>query len=230
MSKILKLELKKFNLIRKIWGVIIANLVIMFFLITLIITSRIDDELAMENYTIAFQMVSTLVGATFIIFASVLHAKTVIEEYKNKTITLLFMYPISRKKLIFAKLFLVVVFTFLSIVLSDIFQEVILYILNMKYQFIHDQLTRPMIYHNLLNVVMYAFAAAGMALIPLFFGMLKKSVPATIVTSLIIVSIVYSNNGGMSLLNIIIIPIILAIIGIFIAFFTFRNIEHIDVA
>lgn len=229
MLKILKLEMKKFNMKGKITGFIIANLVITFFVMLLIFGSRAENDVELQNFSMSFQMVNTLVGATFIIFSSVLLAKTVIEEYKNKTITLLFMYPINRKKLIFAKLFIVVAFTFSAIVLSDIFQELVLYIMNALYQFIPEQLTRAMIYDNLINIIMYAFAASGMALIPLFFGMLKKSVPTTIITSIIIVSIVYSSNGEMSLLNIIIIPVILGIIGIFIAYLSFSNIEHIDV-
>lgn len=230
MSKIITLEMKKFNIKGKIKGFLIANLAILFFVLVLIFESRVDEELAFENYRMSFQMINAMVGATFIIFASVLLAKTVIGEYKNKTITLLFMYPVNRKKLIFAKLFIIVAFTFSAIVLSDIFQEFALYIMNMLYSFIPDQLTRALLYDNLLNIIMYAFAASGMALIPLFFGMLRKSVSATIITSIIIVSIVYSNDGERSLLNIIIIPIILGIIGIFVAYLSFRNIEHIDVS
>ena len=74
-----------------------------------------------------------------------------------------------------------------------------------------------------------ALASSGMGLIPLYFGMRKKSVPATIVSAILIVSIVCSNNGGYSLSNIIAIPIALSIVGVFIAYLSIRNIEHVDV-
>ncbi|UZM99759.1 ABC transporter permease subunit [Lysinibacillus sp. MHQ-1] len=43
-------------------------------------------------------------------FAATLIAKLIIGEYKFKTITLAFMYPVSRKKLIAAKLAIVMIF------------------------------------------------------------------------------------------------------------------------
>ena len=68
-----------------------------------------------------------------------------------------------------------------------------------------------------------------MALIPLYFGMKKKSAPVTIISSLLIVAIVCSNNNGLSLGSIIAVPITLAVVGALIAYLTIRNIEHIDV-
>ena len=53
------------------------------------------------------------------IFASTLIAKLIIGEYKFKTITLAFMYPISRKKLMVAKLAIVMLFTFSMIIISN---------------------------------------------------------------------------------------------------------------
>ena len=50
-----------------------------------------------------------------------------------------------------------------------------------------------------MTIVINALASTGMGLIPLYFGMRKKSVPATIVSAVLIVSIVCSNNGGYSL-------------------------------
>ena len=68
-----------------------------------------------------------------------------------------------------------------------------------------------------------------MSLIPLFFGMRKYSVPATIISSILIVVLVCSNYNGLSLNDIIVIPISLACIGLFIAYLSIRNIEKVDV-
>ncbi|MFJ7731678.1 ABC transporter permease [Lysinibacillus sp. NPDC097231] len=53
-------------------------------------------------------------------FASVLIAKLVIEEYKNKTILILFSYPVSRKKIFVSKLILIAFLTFITMMLSNI--------------------------------------------------------------------------------------------------------------
>ncbi|UED80543.1 hypothetical protein FH508_0001205 [Lysinibacillus sp. CD3-6] len=79
------------------------------------------------------------------------------------------------------------------------------------------------------SVLMNAVAASSMALIPLYFGMKKYSVPTTILSSLLIVMVVSTNTGAFSLNDIIVIPITLAIIGIVIAYLAIRNIEKVDV-
>lgn len=76
---------------------------------------------------------------------------------------------------------------------------------------------------------MYAVAASGMALIPLYFGMKKYSIPSTIITSILIVVLVTSNNGGFSLNDIFVIPLSLALIGLVIAYLAIRNIDRIDI-
>ena len=75
---------------------------------------------------------------------------------------------------------------------------------------------------------MNAIAASGMALIPLYFGMRKYSISTTIISSILIVLLVSSDNGGFSLNDIIVIPISLAFIGISVAYFAIRNIEKVD--
>lgn len=229
MLKLMKLEMKKVKMWRNIKGAIISNIVIIALLAMMIFASKKEGGIEFTSLDFTFSMVNTMVKATFIIFASVLIARFIIEEYKSNTITVLFMYPINRKKLIIAKLLIVILFTFISIVLSNIFIDFVLCIINNFYNFTPDKLTNSLIISNFMTIVINALASIGMGLIPLYFGMRKKSVPATIVSAVLIVSIVCSNNGGYSLSSIIAIPIALSIIGVFIAYLSIRNIEHIDV-
>jgi len=227
--KLMKLEMKKNKVGGNIKGVIIANLVIIGLLLIMIFGSIKDGSMEFTSFNFTFSMVDTMVKATFIIFASALLARIVIEEYKNDTITLLFMYPINRKKLIIAKLLIVVLFTFISIILSNIFIDFVLCITNSFYNFIPDKLTTALIVNNFKAISINALASTGMGLIPLYFGMRKKSVPATIISAILIVSIICSDNGGYSLSNIIAIPITLSIMGVCIAYLAIRNIEQADV-
>jgi ABC-type transport system involved in multi-copper enzyme maturation permease subunit len=227
--KLMKLEIKKVKMGGYIRGALIANLVIIALLALLIFASRSEGDVEFTSFAFTFSIVDTMVKATFIVFAAVLIARFIIEEYKSNTITVLFMYPINRKKLIVAKLLIVVLFTFISIVISNIFIDFTLYIINNFYNFIPDKLSVSLILTNFMNICINALACTGMGLIPLYFGMRKKSVPATIVSSILIVSIVCSNNGGYSLSNIIAVPITLSIIGVFITYLSIRNIEHVDV-
>jgi hypothetical protein len=229
MLKLIKLELKKIKMGVYIKGTLIANLVMIGILLIILIGSKSEGEVAFDNYNFAFMLLSSLVKATFIVFASVMLSKLVVEEYKTGTITLLFMYPINRKKLLWAKLIIVSVFTFVSTFLTNIFIDCVFISINHFYEFIPDKLTNAILINNFISISMNSLTSSCMALIPLYFGVKKKSVPVTIVSSLLIVAIVCSNNNGLSLGSIIAVPITLAIIGALIAYLTIRNIEHIDV-
>lgn len=230
MFKLMKLEMKKFKVAGYIKGAIIANLVIIGIMIAGILISKSEGELILNNYNFAFQMVDSSVKATFIIFASVLLSKLIIEEYKNGTMTLLFMYPINRKKLIVSKLIIVLIFTFVAIFLSNIFIDGTLIAINSFTNFIPDEITKEILSNAIISINTSAVTSAFMSLIPLYFGMRKKSVPTTIISSILIVTVMCSNANGFSLSSIVIIPIIFSFVGAFIAYLSIRNIEHVDVS
>lgn len=230
MIKLIKLEMKKCKIKGYIKGAVIANLIILAVLVVTNYSSKYEIEPAMENYTMAFSIIDAIVRATFIIFASVLISRLIIDEYKNKTITVLFMYPINRKKLIIAKLIIIVIFTFISIIISNVFLEFSFCFFDKIFHFISDKLTFDTILKNGVTIVIYAFTASCMSLIPLYFGMRKKSVSATITSSIMIIFIVCSNNGEFSLNSIITIPLSLAAIGVLIGYLSIKNIEHVDVS
>lgn len=209
-------------------GVIIANLVLLGFLMLLVtLDSKASSQFSEHNFGLT--ITEFLIRDTFMIFASVLLVKLVIEEYKKKTITVLFLYPINRKKLLIAKLIIVGIFTFCSIIVSNIFVNGLFYLCNMYFNFVPAQLTMEIIMKQAIQIIVYALATVGISFIPLYFGMKKKSVSTTIISSVILTSIIGSYNNGYSLSSIIFIPISLATIGIFITYLSFRNIEHIDV-
>lgn len=229
MFKLIKLEMRKFRLSGLIKGVLLANLIILFFLLLIGYGEKYTGEIAFSGYQMAFGLIDNLVRLTFMIYASVLMGTIVIEEYKNKTITVLFLYPVSRKKIITAKLIIVAVFAFVSIIFSVLFIGGCLLLADSFNDLIPGTLEIGILTKELSRTAANAFAAAGISLIPLYFGMRKKSVSTTIVSGVIIASIICSNSNGFSLSSIIAIPMSLAAIGILIAYLGMRNIEHTDV-
>lgn len=228
MLNLMRLEIKKFKLKSYINGAILANFVILGFMLLILFISKVEGSTDFENYQEALSVIDSFVRATFIIFASTLIAKLIIGEFKSKTITTLFMYPISRKKLIAAKLAIIILFTFCSIIISNLFVTSVFCFISERYHLLPDTLTASMITQLIPSVFMNAIAASGMSLIPLYFGMRKYSISTTIITSLLIVMVVSSNNGGFSLNDIIVIPLSLAVVGISVAYFAIRNIEKVD--
>jgi len=228
MFKLIKLEIKKFK-IDLLKGTIIANIIILMFVVTAAFLSKASKEISFTDYNSMFLGISTYVRPVFIIYSAVLISKLIIGEYKNKTINIMFMYPIKRKKIMISKFLIVLIFCFTTLLLSTIFLDLSMYCINSFSHFFNDTLTMTQIVSNLTNIIVYSIAFAFISLIPVYVGLKRKSASATIVTAIILSSALSSGSNGYSLSSIIIIPTILAIIGVVIAYISIKDIEKVDV-
>ncbi|MBY0597079.1 ABC transporter permease [Bacillus bingmayongensis] len=228
MLQLIKLEMKKSKLGWYIKGAIIANIVMIAMLFFVSYMSQIEGDVELGNPQGILLMASAMVRGTFIVFAGVLIAKLVIEEYKNKTILLMFSYPISRKKIIASKLLITAMLTFVTVLLSNIFVIGIFFTLNSYMLVIPNTITVAELIQEGIKVIPFAMAAAGSGLIPLYFGMRKYSVPTTIVSSLLVVMIACQSQPEFSLATFLPLQLALAAIGIMIAYYGIRNIEKED--
>lgn len=211
-------------------GVVITNLAILAFMILITYLDTSENGGEFKSYADMFAVGYTFIKAAFIIFASVVLSKLVIDEYKNNTITLLFMYPISRKKLMTAKIIIVFLFTTVNVFVSAVLLNVVMVGINSFTHVIPGQLDLSMIPSELIRISADAVYAAGISLIPLFFGMRKKSVPATIVTAVLIVSLLSSGSNNFQLGNQVGVSLGLALVGAIIAYLSIRNVEQKDIA
>ncbi|MBC6974709.1 ABC transporter permease [Bacillus sp. Xin] len=228
MLQLIKLEMKKFKLGWYIKGAVIANIVMVAMLFFVSYMSQIEGDVELGNPQGILLMASAMVRGTFIVFAGVLIAKLVIEEYKNKTILLMFSYPINRKKIIASKLLITAMLTFVTVLLSNIFVIGIFFTLNSYMLVIPNTITVAELIQEGIKVIPFAIAAAGAGLIPLYFGMRKYSVPTTIVSSLFVVMIACQSQPEFSLATFLPLQLALAAIGTIIAYYGIRNIEKED--
>ncbi|HDR6318817.1 TPA: ABC transporter permease [Bacillus thuringiensis] len=228
MLRLMKLEMKKFKLGWYVRGAIIANIAILALLIFTSIVSQIEGDPEMRDPQMVLLMASTLVRATFIIFGSVLIARLIIGEYKNKTILLMFSYPINRKKMMVSKLVITATLTFITVILSNILVVGVFFGIDSYFSILPNSFTVDQLKQEGINLVPLAVATAGISLIPLYFGMRKRSVPTTIVSSLIVVSIAM-NSTTFSVATFLPLQLALAAIGVAIAYYGIKNIEREDV-
>lgn len=227
MLNLIKLEIKKFKLMSTIKGVLISILVIAAFMCLITLTPKNIDKPFKDFGDIVF-IVDTFVRTVFIVYASVILSKLVISEFKNKTMNLMFMYPIKRKKILASKLIIVSIFTFMSIVIGNIVIGTALFIMN-KYINFAPEATLQVMNNNIITILVNAIAASGIVLIPLFWGMRKKTTASTIIPSIIIVSLVCSNGNDFSLSKILPVTLSIGAIGVLIAYLTIKNIENVDI-
>ena len=229
MLRLMKLEMKKFKLGWYVRRAIIANIAILALLIFTSIVSQIEGEPEMRDPQMVLLMASTLVRATFIIFGSVLIARLIIGEYKNKTILLMFSYPINRKKMMVSKLAITATVTFITVILSNILVVGVFFGIDSYFSILPNSFTVDQLTREGINLVPLAIATAGISLIPLYFGMRKRSVPTTIVSALIVVSIAINNNPMFSTATFLPLQLALAAIGVVIAYYGIKNIEKEDI-
>ncbi|HBU84812.1 MAG TPA: ABC transporter permease [Paenibacillus sp.] len=230
LLKLIQLELRKHRFARNFRTAGIAVLVLILFLFLIGYTDLGAEDYAFADYSVSFMLIDTFARAVFIIFGGALIAKLIISEYRNKTMNVMFTYPIKRHKIIAAKLIIVFVFTFMMILLTDVLMGALLVAVNHFYDFIPDTLTIRDAWVLLLKYVVSSLSAAGMALIPLFFGMRKHSVTTTLVSSILLVMVVCSgfNGPSFSINTIIVIPLTLGAIGIWVASLSMFSLETKD--
>ncbi|WP_335582132.1 ABC transporter permease [Paenibacillus yonginensis] len=225
----MKLEMRKFRLKSYIYAALIANAVIFILMCTFSLNAEMRENFPIMNYESMFSVLDLLVRGTYIIFAAVLLARLVVEEFRSKSITVLFMYPINRKKLMAAKLLVIILFIFLADVLTNLVVGLGFYIFNQFASVITEPLTLFLVVKTLVTIIMSAVATSFLSLIPLYFGMRKHSVAATIVSSFLVVMIVCQTVDGFSLYSIVAIPVGMALLGAAIAYLSIRNVERDDV-
>ena len=218
---LIKLEYKKAKISVK--SVAITNIILVALLMITVYLAKTEGDLPIYDYNTMFEFDGLMVRAVFLVFTAVIISRVMISEYTNKTINIMFMYPIKRMKIMVSKVILILSFSFLSMFLSSIFVNICIYIMN-KFIYIFDErLTLEIISNGLVNTLIFSLIFSFISLIPMFVGMKKKSTVATIVTSVIVLSIL--GNGAQES---IIITTTMSVIGIIASYLSIRNVENAD--
>lgn len=232
MLKLIQLEWQKNNLSHYLKGVVICMVAI--YAAVVLMTLGTQGESEPMDYAEFMSLTDILIRITFIIFASVILSRLVIEEYKSKMIQVLFTYPQQRKKMMQAKLLIVYVFCFFSILVTTLMINLLTYFLNPILGLFDAPVRINEMAATLPSTLLNAFMIAGISLIPLIFGMRKKSTASTITSAVIIGFLVNAtvSDGGSSasLFQFIAIPIILCLLGLLLGYLSFYKIDQNDVA
>ncbi|XCP86993.1 ABC transporter permease [Roseburia hominis] len=199
MAHLIKLELKKFGITRNIIVTLAAILFSILFITVSLVDSMKDPEQTKDTFESTFLVIGLLMSFIFIVYSSVLTARLIIGEYNQRTITIMFSYPLNRRQLIASKLIIIMVYTAISItigyiccsgyiILADKYFDM----LDGVFQISFFQIWIPM-------AVITVIVCTILSLWPFIIGMIRKSVPATIVTSLFVIvfrQVIISKNAS----------------------------------
>lgn len=233
MMKLMKLEWKKNHLSKYFKTTLIATVLI--FLITAFMAKMAQNqgELMFTNFNSYMSFVNIIIRVVFVIFSAILLSRLVIDEYKNKTLQVLFTYPVNRKKVIQSKLMLIMGFCFVSILFSTIVISLLTFMVNPKLELFPQLLELGDVINTFPTIITISIMTACLSLIPLYFGMKKKSSSTTItwgvIIGLLVNATVSDGAATVNMVQLLVIPGILALVGLTIVYFTFRHIESQDI-
>ncbi|WP_316568872.1 ABC transporter permease [Neobacillus sp. YIM B06451] len=187
MIKLIGLEWKKLKRLSVISEVIIYWLILMFMPLLLI---KIAMPVLGQSYAAAIEHLNLNIQMGLVLFGGSLISQVFIDEYKNKTISLAFGYPISRKKLFMAKVLFISLFVFLAAMISFILTGLTTYLLDQIFPFINGQPTNSDMITFFSSMISGSLLITLISFIPLFFfGILKRGTISTVICSILVMNL-----------------------------------------
>ena len=198
MIKLLKLELKKQNIRTYIISSIIVSIVMLGFLFLFAYAPQIDSNdkdlsffAGYKNIISLFSMFNMFV---FAVLGSVMYSKFIVEDYMDNKLILLFSYPIPRKKVLLSKIMLIGGFVILAMILSLLFNFVTFISLDYFLKWMNDSFSMAFFVELIEKSILMTISAFCVSFFACALGFIKKSVPTTIVSAMILGSML-SNSG-----------------------------------
>lgn len=181
MTRLMKLELKKISLKKYVLFSIIGFFICMFF----IFVGLTDSSAKAYDYELSFSMIGLIFCFYYIILFAVLVAAYIVDEYTHKTILVMFSCPVDRRKLILAKLLLITALVMTSMMIGYICCGVFIVCVDKYLNLVAGGFQLSLLSRWIPTAVkaMIMFGCFGMW--TFIVGMIKKSVPMTIVSAII---------------------------------------------
>lgn len=194
MRNLIALELKRnhlrpYNIAVLICGVTMLGFQYLMAAIPYMDPTEPDAEL-FSQYPFLMGITCLVCMAIFSILSAVMASRFVVEEYSGKRAILLLSYPISRKKVLCAKLMLVFAYTVGAMLLCGAMVQAVFFLTESLFPICSNQLTIKAILQSLGFLLCCSVLAGLLGVVSLWFGFRKKSVSVTIVASVILATLV----------------------------------------
>lgn len=197
MIKLIKLELKRNNIRTYLLASAVSCIVLLGFIYLIANAAQLEDssarEIAFRSYTNIFRLIGIISLVIFSIMSATMYSKLIIGEYTGKRAALLFSYPVSRSKILLAKLLLVFVFTSVSMLICTAIPYIVFSITeSVSPIVVQDVMTIGLIQDALRTLCVSILALGGIGIVSLRIGFIQKSVPTTLISALLL-SAIYGN-------------------------------------
>ena len=194
INRLLLLEIKRNSLRPYYIAVFISDLCLLGFIYLMAAIPKIDpydsDTELFNSYSFIIGLTMVVMMGIFIIVSATVASKVIVDEYREKKAMLLFLYPISRKKIMGAKIILVFIFTFVLMLLSGACIFTTFIITESIYPICIDAITMELVIRSIIDLISYAAIAGCCGIVSSWIGFMKKSPIGTVIASCIIMIIV----------------------------------------
>ena len=232
MLKLIRLEWKKNNIGKYIRGAIIMAFLLGLFVFALAfwgIANDPDGTLdAAPGTDVISAPIELFTSMAFLIYTSVMLATFIVSAYKNKTMNLMFSYPIKRQKILASQMIAVWSFNFIALIVTKL---AIYLCVFMGARFMHSSFAIDFSIGSLsfyVQLILKSVVIVSMSFIALFVGVALKSSKATIITSFLLIFLTQANVGDFTMANNAVFPVILTIISLGFAVLSIYNVESKD--
>lgn len=213
MRQLLLLEMKKSNFKHIVTGGILTSGVLLIYLIMsgILMKGIYTDYIDYFSHVIAYNKI------VFTIFAGLLIIRMFSEEINSKSISILFTYPLSRKRLLVVKVILIIGVTMPLMFFSMLFHFTMLSVLNLALHFAEGSMSISFFFSYLIASLLHSAFASLAALIPFICDVKWICAQKTLISSAVLAIFLYNINGS-SLFGLSLILVVLAAgLGIFLA-------------
>ena len=168
-------------------------------------------------------------GMAFLIFTCVMLASFIVSAYKNKTMNLMFTYPVKRQKILASQMAAVWIFNFVALVLSKFVIYLCIFIGSkyMRSSFVIDFDIGSLSFY--IQLFLKSFVIVSMSFIALFVGMALKSSKAAILTSFLLIFLTQANVGDFTMADNAVFPFVLTAVSFGFAVLSIHNVENKDI-
>lgn len=233
MLKLIKLEWKKNNIGKYIRNAVILAIILCTFLFALAYLGIANDpDTGVPDAAPGNEMTSSSIelftGMSFLVFTGVMLASFIVTAYKNKTMNLMFSYPIRRQKILVSQMLAVWIFNLIALILTKllVYGCVLVGSLFMKSAFLLDFNMASASFY--VQLILKSIVMVSMSFIALFIGLAMKSSKATIISSFLLIFLTQANIGDFTLKDNLVFPVILTGISVVFAVLSVCHAETKD--
>lgn len=233
MLKLIRLEWSKNNIIKYIRNAaILAAVMCLFVFAQAYLGIARDAETGVPDTAPGYNGLSSQIelftNIGFLIFTSVMLASFIVSAYKNKTMNLMFSYPIKRQKILVSQMLAVWIFNVVALIATKIliYGVIFLFSNTMQPDFLIDYNFSEITFY--LQIILKSIVTITMGFICMYIGISMKSSKATVVSSFLMVILTQANVGDFTLANNTFFPLVLMSVSILFAYLSVCKIETKD--